>query len=355
MRLGCDNRFVVVDQDVVLGTFSDQAYNLILLAEDEARMLGQVRVEPEHVLLALARSGNVERLLARREVTATDIYRMIVSSGGLGEELWLGRVPRSGATDAALEAGIDAAAERGVAGPSSEHVLLGLRGDSGATAILRALGIDDLEALVDEAYPERGVPVASEARASYRTRVGRSRGRPQPGPTPPVFERFTAQARDAIIAAQRGDSGYAQPVDLLRGLVTTEDGVAPRVLMQHGLTPAAFESDRRQSSGPRSGRGRWGVGSSTPIASSSRNSAGHAKDHLRGRRPQVGQLYSDDTRRLIAEESLRQAVSHGHRLIGTGHLLLAVIDDNNQEVAAILGDAESIRTEVITALPGDET
>jgi len=58
---------------------------------------------------------------------------------------------------------------------------------------------------------------------------------------------------------------------------------------------------------------------------------------------------------LIAEESLRQAVSHGHRLIGTGHLLLAVIDDNNQEVAAILGDAESIRTEVITALPGDET
>ena len=47
-----------------LGWFTDQAYNLILLADDEARMMSHATVEPEHLLLATARRGNAERLLA---------------------------------------------------------------------------------------------------------------------------------------------------------------------------------------------------------------------------------------------------------------------------------------------------
>jgi hypothetical protein len=46
-----------------LGWFTDQAYNAILLADDEARMLSHARVDPEHLLLAAARYGNVESLL----------------------------------------------------------------------------------------------------------------------------------------------------------------------------------------------------------------------------------------------------------------------------------------------------
>ena len=38
-----------------LGWFTDQAYNAILLAADEARMLSHPRVDPEHLLLAAAR------------------------------------------------------------------------------------------------------------------------------------------------------------------------------------------------------------------------------------------------------------------------------------------------------------
>ena len=47
-----------------LGWFTDQAYNAILLAADEARMLSHPRIDPEHLLLAAARYGNVESLLA---------------------------------------------------------------------------------------------------------------------------------------------------------------------------------------------------------------------------------------------------------------------------------------------------
>jgi hypothetical protein len=36
--------------DDPLGWFTDQAYNAILLAQDEARMLGRASVEPEHLL-----------------------------------------------------------------------------------------------------------------------------------------------------------------------------------------------------------------------------------------------------------------------------------------------------------------
>jgi hypothetical protein len=53
----------------------NQARNSVLLPEDEARMLGQAVVEPEHLLIALARSGTVKSLLAERRVTASDITR----------------------------------------------------------------------------------------------------------------------------------------------------------------------------------------------------------------------------------------------------------------------------------------
>src|SRR5215813_13667419 len=41
-----------------LGWFTGQAYNAILLGDDEARMLSHPQVEPEHLLLAAARRGD---------------------------------------------------------------------------------------------------------------------------------------------------------------------------------------------------------------------------------------------------------------------------------------------------------
>ena len=127
----------------MLGAFTDQAQNLILLAEDEARMLGRLVVEPEHLLLALTRHGNVRSLLAERGVTGSDIYAAIVRRSGVGDDLALGTVPRSGATERVLERAVDVAAERGVLGPSSEHLLLALAVDHEleAAAILTDLGI----------------------------------------------------------------------------------------------------------------------------------------------------------------------------------------------------------------------
>src|SRR5664279_1897359 len=58
-----------------LGWFTDQAYNAILLAEDEARMMNHGSVDPEHLLLAAARRGNAEwLLLTRARIAAREIH-----------------------------------------------------------------------------------------------------------------------------------------------------------------------------------------------------------------------------------------------------------------------------------------
>jgi ATP-dependent Clp protease ATP-binding subunit ClpA len=176
-----------------LGVFTDQAHNRILLAEDEARMLGRSVVEPEHLLLALTRHGNVQSLLGERGVHGSDVYAAIAGTLGVGDDLALGAVPRSRATDLVLERAVDVAAERGVLGPSSEHVLLALASaDNGQVGtILREVGIDDVVALIDGVPEERRPPVSDERLRQYLLRVGMQSSAPQPGPIPPVFERYT--------------------------------------------------------------------------------------------------------------------------------------------------------------------
>lgn len=89
-------------------------------------MLGRPAVEPEHLLLALLRYGNVRSLFADQGITGSDVYAAIVGASGVGDDLVLGSVPRSPATDAVLERAVDVAAECGLLGPSSEHLLLAL-------------------------------------------------------------------------------------------------------------------------------------------------------------------------------------------------------------------------------------
>src|SRR5258708_33958161 len=72
-----------------LGWFTDQAYNAILLAADEARMLSHPGVDPEHLLLAAARYGNVESLLADEGIDAPAIHDVIVQINGFGGKLEL--------------------------------------------------------------------------------------------------------------------------------------------------------------------------------------------------------------------------------------------------------------------------
>jgi ATP-dependent Clp protease ATP-binding subunit ClpA len=325
----------------VIEVFTDQAYNLILLAEDEARMLGRAEVEPTHLLLALARRGNVASLLEERGITATDIYRAIARGDGAGTDLVLGPVPRSRGTDEALERAVGAAAQRGVLGPSSEHVLLGLGGDPQVTAILRDVGIDDVHRFVDARYPANGAPLSAEQVRGYARRVGATRTPPSPGPIAPVFERFTTQAHAAFLAADRSaEDVYIEPFHLLLGLLQVLDGIAAKALATHEVTLVTARS--------RTGHDRTSPSSFRRFP---------PRTYPPPREDEIFGIPGAATRQVLSHKSLRRAHQYGHAEIGTGHVLLGLIDIDDAEVIAALGGPEAARdicATVVDLLPGDE-
>ena len=325
----------------MLGAFTDQAHNLILLAEDEARMLGRPVVEPEHLLLALLRHGNARSLFADRGISASDIYAAIVRASGVGDDLVLGAVPRSRATDAVLERAVDAAAERGVLGPSSEHLLLALAGSENlrVSAILEEVGVRDVVALVDAMPGERRAAVSPDRLKQWLLRAGMRSSAPQPGPVPPVFERYTAEAQRAVRAASETaallEHHYVAPLHLLLGCLHVPQSLA------------------------------WGV-LDAELAASDMGTLGEAMERARmyGPNPahQATGIFTSATRQILAERALSYAYRRGDPWIGTGHLLLATLDARDRAIDRIVGSGpmgsgpvhDRLARTLTRALPGGE-
>jgi ATP-dependent Clp protease ATP-binding subunit ClpA len=311
-----------------LGWFTDQAYNAILLADDEARMLSHARVDPEHLLLATARRGNVDRLLAGAGIDAREIHDVIVQMQGFGSTLEL-RPRRSPASEQALRRAVTAAAARGVLGPSTEHLLIALGEQELPARILAELGVSSAQALVDadQGLPPIGPPVdhaRRKRRAAELAAIGTEP--PSPGPIPPVFERFTAQARAAINAgveyARRADDRWVEPAHLLFGVLNAEAGVAAAVRTRYG-----WHRPPAQSAEP-------------PAYS-----------------PRATGIFTPEARRIVAEDVLIIAERLDHRALTTGHVLLATLERHaylTSEFISSLPGIREITAAVIDALPGEE-
>jgi len=306
-----------------LGWFTDQAYNAILLAADEARMLCHPMVEPEHLLLAAARRGNVERLLAGQGLDARSIHDAIVRMKGFGGtlELWPRRSP---ASEQVLRRAVAAAAARGVRDPSTQHVLLALGEQEIPALILRELGVRDIQALVDADDPVTGPPV-DQAILERRAAQLASRGSapPSPGPIPPIFERFTTQARDAIDAgveyARTVDDPLVEPAHLLFGVLNAGAGVVAIVRMRFG----------------------WHI----PPAQA-----------VQRRYPRATGIFSGDAERIVSQDVLIIAERLNHRPLTTGHLLIALlegIEEQTSDLISSLPDISEITAAVIEALPAE--
>ena len=333
-----------------LGWFTDQAYNAILLAADEARMLSHPRVEPEHLLLAAARKGNVERLLAGAGIDARAIHDVIVQIKGYGGKLEL-RPRRSPASEHVLRRAVVAAAARGVLGPSTEHLLIALGDQELPARILAELGVQSAQALVDadQGLPPIGPPV-DHALLERRAAQLAARGiePPSPGPIPPIFERFTAQARAAINAgiqyAFEVDDPRVEPVHLLFGVLNAKAGVVATVRTRYGwqIPPGQFAQARYP--------GAPGIFSPDPR---------HENVFVYVQPPysRATGIFSPDARRIVAEDVLVIAERLGHRALTTGHVLIAILESPSEHTSEIISSLPGIReitAAVIDALPGQE-
>ncbi len=146
-----------------------------------------------------------------------------------------------------------------------------------------------------------------------------------------VSEKYTERARQVLVLAQEEARTLKHnnigTEHLLLGLLREQEGLAARVLASLGI---GVERTREQV---------------TRIVGS-------------GEEPTPGQIPFTPRAKKTLELALREAMSLGHNYIGTEHLLLGLVWENEGVAARILrdfdADPETIRTAVITDLPGSD-
>jgi hypothetical protein len=146
-----------------------------------------------------------------------------------------------------------------------------------------------------------------------------------------VFERFTGGARQVIVLAQEEARALGHnrigTEHLLLGLIREQEGLAAKLLQSLGV-PIEEARARVALEVPQAGKGT-------------------AAHH---------QIPFTPRAKKVLELSLREALSLGHDWIGTEHILLGLVRENEGVAARVLldfgADAETIRDGVISMLSG---
>jgi hypothetical protein len=143
-----------------------------------------------------------------------------------------------------------------------------------------------------------------------------------------VFERFTERARQVVVLAQEEARttlrhSYIGTEHILLGLLREEEGIAARVLGSFGMTLERARAEVVKVVEP-------------------------------GEQETVGQIPFTPRAKHVLELSLREALGLGHNYIGTEHILLGLVRENEGVAARILlgfdADAGKVRNEVLRML-----
>ena len=142
-----------------------------------------------------------------------------------------------------------------------------------------------------------------------------------------MFERFTEQARQVVVLAQEEartlKHDYIGTEHILLGLLREEEGLAARLLQSLDITVERVRAQVLRI-----------VGSCEEVAS--------------------GQIPFTRRAKKVLELALREALSLGHDYIGTEHILLGLVRENEGVAARILldfdADSKKIRNDIIRML-----
>jgi len=144
-----------------------------------------------------------------------------------------------------------------------------------------------------------------------------------------VFERFTERARQVVVLAQDEaralKHNYIGTEHILLGLLREDEGIAARVLESFDVT---VEEVRAQI----------------------------ARIVGQGDEVETGMIPFTPRAKKVLDLSLREALSLGHKYIGTEHILLGIVRENEGVASQILldfgADAHTIRNELVRMLSG---
>ena len=245
--------------------FTDRARQVIVLAQDEARLLTHNYIGTEHILLGLLREGEgvAARVLESLDITVERVRAQVVQIVGSGEEVTSGMIPFTPRAKKVLELALREALSLEHNYIATEHILLGLNTENGGVAarILRDAGADVervraevIRLISDPQYrPESGssqgpsVPLPSVLHGSSASSGGgRSHQLVSAARELPVSRPYGESAWRALELAladalQRGDESVTSE-HLLAGLAAAEGTVAQRILAERGLDPDALRA-----------------------------------------------------------------------------------------------------------------
>jgi ATP-dependent Clp protease ATP-binding subunit ClpC len=124
--------------------FTDRARRVVVLAQDEARLLDHNYIGTEHLLLGLLQEGQgvAARALEALGVDLTDVRSRVQEIIGRGQHEQTGHIPFTPRAKTVLELSLREALDLGHEYIGTEHILLGLvrEGEGVAAQVLVALG-----------------------------------------------------------------------------------------------------------------------------------------------------------------------------------------------------------------------
>jgi ATP-dependent Clp protease ATP-binding subunit ClpA len=303
--------------------FTERARHVLVLAQDEARMLGHDYIGTEHILLGLLREedGIAARVLDSFEIMVEEVRAQVVHLIGQGHDEVTGQIPFTPRAKHVLELALREGLALGHAYIGTEHILLGLvrEADGVGARILLDLGADaetiqravvrmlsgPAPASATRTYP---IPRAGSHRGgratSGRRRPTRAVGDATTGPA-----RLTRGARNALLLAQEEARAlkhtHVGSEHILLGLLREEHGLAARLLASLGITLAEVHDQVVQL-------------------------AGEGKEVTTGHLP-----FTPEVKDAL-ETAHREAQLIHHDYVGTEHVLLSLLLQDKGTAARIL-------------------
>jgi ATP-dependent Clp protease ATP-binding subunit ClpC len=126
--------------------FTDRARRVVVLAQEEARMLNHDYIGTEHILLGLIREreGVGARALESLGISLDAVRQQVEEIIGRGQQAPPGHIPFTPRAKKVLELSLREAVQLGHNYIGTEHILLGLlrEGDGVAAQVLVKLGAD---------------------------------------------------------------------------------------------------------------------------------------------------------------------------------------------------------------------
>jgi ATP-dependent Clp protease ATP-binding subunit ClpA len=259
----------------VFERFTDRARRVVVLAQEEARMLNHNYIGTEHILLGLIHEGEgvAAQAIESMGISLDGVRSQVEEIIGQGQHASTGHIPFTPRAKKVLELSLREALQLGHNYIGTEHILLGLvrEGEGVAAQVLVKLGasLDRVRRAVLELLGGRGVGEGEAIDPSGR--VGLLRGGHS---AIPLFEARAVRAIQLAseTAAITGDR-VLTPDLLLWGLLSSGDAQVLRALEDLGADPERVrerlrqltdELAKRRARGPRTTRQGGAVAPADP-------------------------------------------------------------------------------------------